>query len=40
MLKKLIDMIPVPSPEMGDALVNLALAFTAGFILAMLIFGA
>jgi hypothetical protein len=38
MLRKLIDMIPTPSPDFGDALVNLALAFTAGFIIAMLIF--
>jgi hypothetical protein len=40
MLRKLIDSIPVPTPEFGDTLVNLTLAFTAGFILAMLIFGA
>jgi hypothetical protein len=38
MLRKLIDWIPVPSPDFGDALVNLALAFTAGFLIAMLIF--
>lgn len=39
MLRKLIDAIPTPSPELGDSLVNLTLAFTAGFILAMLVFG-
>ena len=38
MLRKLIDWIPTPSPDFGDALVNLALAFTAGFLIAMLIF--
>jgi hypothetical protein len=38
MLRKLIDWIPVPSPEFGDVLVNLALAFTAGFLIAMLVF--
>jgi hypothetical protein len=38
MLRKLIDWIPVPSPEFGDSLVNLALAFTAGFLIAMLVF--
>jgi hypothetical protein len=40
MIRKLIDAIPTPSPEFGDKLVNLTLAFTAGFILAMLTFGA
>ena len=39
MLRKLIDSIPTPSPETGDKWVNLALAFTAGFIFAMLVFG-
>jgi len=38
MLKKLIDAIPVLSPEFGDNLVNLTLAFTAGFVIAMLVF--
>ena len=38
MLRKLIDAIPVLSPEFGDALVNLGLAFTAGFVIAMLVF--
>jgi hypothetical protein len=37
-LENLIDAIPTPSPDFGDALVNLALAFTAGFLMAMLIF--
>jgi hypothetical protein len=37
-MKNLIDMIPTPSPELGDKMVNLALAFAAGFIFAMLIF--
>jgi hypothetical protein len=36
---RLIDAIPTPSPEQGDRMVNLTLAFTAGFILAMLAFG-
>jgi hypothetical protein len=40
MLERLIDAIPTPSPETGDRLVNLTLAFAAGFILAMLAFGA
>jgi hypothetical protein len=40
MIARLIDAIPTPSPELGDKLVNLTLAFTAGFILAMLAFGA
>jgi hypothetical protein len=38
MLRKLIDMIPTPSPEFGDTLINLALAFVAGFVIAMLVF--
>jgi hypothetical protein len=38
MLRKLIDAIPTLTPEFGDALVNLTLAFTAGFIVAMLVF--
>ena len=40
MIERLIDAIPTPSPETGDYAVNLTLAFTAGFILAMLTFGA
>ena len=40
MLRTLIDAIPTPSPETGDKMVNLTLAFAAGFILAMLAFGA
>jgi hypothetical protein len=32
-------MIPTPSPELGDKMVNLALAFIAGFIVAMLVYG-
>lgn len=38
MKKNIIDMIPTPSPELGDKLVNLTLAFVAGFIVAMLVF--
>jgi len=37
-LENLIDAIPTPSPEFGDTLVNLGLAFTAGFLIAMLVF--
>jgi hypothetical protein len=37
-MKNLIDMIPTPSPELGDKMVDLTLAFVAGFMLAMLIF--
>ena len=40
MLRTLIDAIPTPNPELGDRLLNLTLAFTAGFILSMLVFGA
>ena len=36
---KIVDSIPVPTPELGDKLVDLTLAFTAGFIIAMLVFG-
>jgi hypothetical protein len=36
---RLIDSIPTPSPETGDRMVNLTLAFVAGFIVAMLAFG-
>ena len=39
MKRNLIDMIPTPSPELGDKMVNLALAFIAGFIVAMLVYG-
>lgn len=39
MLEKFIDSIPVLSPETGDKYVNLMLAFVAGFIVAMLVFG-
>lgn len=38
-LVKIIDSIPTPTPEQGDSLVNLTLAFVAGFIFALLIFG-
>jgi hypothetical protein len=38
MLRKLIDMIPTPDPEFGDKLVDLTLAFTVGFVIAMFIF--
>jgi len=38
-MKNLIDMIPTPTPEQGDKMVNLALAFIAGFIFSMLVFG-
>jgi hypothetical protein len=38
-LVKIIDSIPTPTPEQGDGLVNLTLAFVAGFIFALLIFG-
>ena len=37
-LENIIDAIPTPSPEFGDALVNLSLAFVAGFLIAMLVF--
>jgi hypothetical protein len=39
MLRKIIDGIPTPTPEQGDKMVNLALAFVTGFIVAMLVFG-
>jgi hypothetical protein len=39
MIRKLIDSIPSIDPETGDRMVNLTLAFTAGFILAMLVYG-
>lgn len=39
-LARLIDAIPTPTPEQGDRAVNLTLAFVAGFILAMLVYGA
>lgn len=38
MLRRLIDRIPTLTPEQGDRAVNLTLAFTAGFITAMLAF--
>jgi len=38
-LIRLIDAIPTPTPEQGDRAVNLTLAFVAGFILAMLVYG-
>ena len=38
MLRKLIDAIPTLGPEFGDNLINLALAFVAGFVVAMLVF--
>jgi hypothetical protein len=37
--QSLIDSIPSIDPETGDRAVNLTLAFTAGFILAMLAYG-
>jgi hypothetical protein len=39
MLRKLIDSIPSIDPETGDKVLNLALAFVAGFIVAMLVYG-
>jgi hypothetical protein len=39
-LEKAIDAIPTINPETGDRLVNLALAFIAGFVFALIIFGA
>ena len=38
-MKNLIDMIPTPTPEQGDKMVNLALAFVAGFIFSILVYG-
>lgn len=38
-LIRIIDRIPTPTPEQGDRAVNLTLAFIAGFILAMLVYG-
>ena len=38
-LERAIDAIPTPTPEQGDRAVNLTLAFVAGFIFAMLVFG-
>ncbi len=38
-LIRIIDAIPTPTPEQGDRAVNLTLAFVAGFILAMLVYG-
>lgn len=38
-LIRIIDAIPTPTPEQGDRAVNLTLAFIAGFILAMLVYG-
>jgi hypothetical protein len=37
-LEIIIDAIPTPDPEFGDNLVNLGLAFVAGFVIAMLVF--
>jgi hypothetical protein len=39
MKRNLIDMIPTPTPEQGDKMVNLMLAFVAGFIVALLVYG-
>jgi hypothetical protein len=39
-LEKAIDAIPTINPETGDRLVNLTLAFIAGFVFALIIFGA
>jgi hypothetical protein len=38
-LTKLIDAIPVPSPEAGDRFVMYTCAFAAGFIFCMLVNG-
>ena len=38
MLRKLIDRIPTLDPEFGDNMITLALAFVAGFVIAMFIF--
>lgn len=38
-LENIVDAIPTPSPETGDKMVNLMLAFVAGFIVALLIYG-
>jgi hypothetical protein len=38
-LTKLLDAIPVPTPEFGDRMVNLALAFACGFIFCMIVNG-
>ena len=38
-LTRIIDAIPTPTPEQGDRAVNLALAFVAGFITAVLAYG-
>ncbi len=38
--EQLIDAIPSIDPETGDKAVNLALAFVAGFITAILVYGA
>jgi hypothetical protein len=38
-LENFIDAIPTPSPKTGDKMVNLMLAFVAGFIVALLIYG-
>jgi hypothetical protein len=39
MLRRLIDSIPSIDPETGDKALNLTLAFVAGFIVAMLVYG-
>ena len=39
MKRNIIDMIPTPTPEQGDKMVNLMLAFVAGFIVGLLVFG-
>ena len=39
LLTRIIDVIPTPTPEQGDRAVNLTLAFIAGFILAMQVYG-
>ena len=38
-LVKIVDSIPVPTPEQGDRAVTLVCAFVAGFIFAILVFG-
>jgi len=39
-LIRFIYAIPTPTPEQGDRALNLTLAFVAGFIVAMLAYGA
>jgi hypothetical protein len=39
LLTRLLDAIPVPSPEQGDRLVGLTCAFGLGVCLALLVLG-